>query len=436
MQEWARLRAYARRMRIVQGYDILDPLSLQVLSVLQSNAFKEPLLPNLQTLRMWITTRTEELMPFVPLLLSTKTTLIDLTLSGYDVYKAEIASMVTSLPTLCPNLNRIRFVGLPRDSMITDAVSELVLRIGRNDLQYFDADSPLTAEAREVIYKHPNLSTLQAVFDGPTTLPTIALPNLTSIDIESCYGHDWLQGFCGASLGKLTSVSIFSDSDPTDEFLEAFKAVALTTSIPATLSKFSYSTEHPWRPSYRSLLPFTQLTGLVIESTCEFECSSTIDDDIITDLARAMPRLELLHLGGSPCETPAGVTVKGLAALAYHCSHLFNLGIHFQVASLDPAVIPSLTSKPNESTIPREYCPLHFLQAGRIRVPEESVSKVASALVQIFPHLKEIESSDMRWREVSSIIHRCRQLARVFAVFRSITDHTSTVRRAHSLSTA
>ena len=416
VQEWARFRTYARRMRKIEGHGTLDLLSSQVLSALQLHTLNELLLPNLQSLWLWFTNLTEDFISFIPLFLSTKTTLIDIIFSGSDLHIAAIASMITAFPKLCPNLYWIRFGGLPRDSMITDAVSELVLRTGRNALQYFSVDLPLTAEALEVICKHPDLSTLSTSFDWHTTLPTMALPNLTDMDIDGCYDHDWLQGFCGASLGKLTSVSISSHSDSTDEFLGAFKTVALTTSIPTTLSSLRYNTECSWKPDYRPLLPFTQLRDLVISSTCDIECSSTIDDNTITDLAQAMPQLEFLRLGNSPCETPAGVTAKGLTALAYHCPHLFNLCIHFQVASLDPAVIPNLTPS-DESTITRGGCALCSLQVGRIRVPEESTSMVASALVQIFPDLKEIECFDMGWEKVSLAMDHYRQLALVRNVY-------------------
>jgi hypothetical protein len=403
------LGTYARRVRIIEESESLDLLSSQVLSVLQFHALSGPLLPNLQTLELWFTSgSTEEYIPFIPLLLSTKITSIDLIFSGSDLHKATIASMIAALPTLCPNLDRIKIYCLPEDSMITDAVSELVLRTGRNPLLHFVVDAPLTAEACEVIFKQPDLRMLQAVIDGFTALPTIALPNLTDMMISYRDGHDWLQGFCGASFGKLTSITVSSKTDPTDKFLGAFETVALTTSIPATLSTFVYYTGRPWMPDYRSLLPFTQLKELVIESPCDVDCWWTIDDDTITDLARAMPQLELLRLGDYPCDAPAGVTVKGLTALSYHCPHLLDLVIHFQVANLDPAAIPSLASA-DESTIPRGSCALTFLTAGYIRVPEESTSTVVSALLNIFPHLEQIESFDEEWSNVLLAIRDSRK---------------------------
>ena len=69
-----------------------------------------------------------------------------------------------------------------------------------------------------------------------------------------------------------------------------------------------------------------------------------MDDNIITDLARAMPKLEILRLGDSPCDgIPIGVIAKGFVALADHCLDLSTLCIHFQVASLSaPAAIDGM----------------------------------------------------------------------------------------------
>ena len=61
-------------------------------------------------------------------------------------------------------------------------------------------------------------------------------------------------------------------------------------------------------------------------------------------LARAMPKLELLLLGGKPCQTPTGVTLNGLIGLARRCPRLSKLRVHFQAASLVDAVIGATTS--------------------------------------------------------------------------------------------
>ena len=68
-----------------------------------------------------------------------------------------IASTVTALQTLCPDLQAIGLYSLPRDPMITAAVSGMLLVMNRNALQELYVDSPLTEAANEVLYKLPNL---------------------------------------------------------------------------------------------------------------------------------------------------------------------------------------------------------------------------------------------------------------------------------------
>lgn len=250
-------------------------------------------------------------------------------------------------------------------------------------------DSPLTAEAREVVCRPPDLRELLVVIEGSTPLPTLVLPNLTKMEIKYDHDSNWLQGFHGAALGKLASITFYSDYEPIGDFLEAFERVALTTSIPATLLTFRFHNSRGWEPNCRSLLPFIQLTEPTVSFSCVHGCSSTIDDDIITIVAQAMPRLEILCLGGEPCRTPTGVTAKGLSALAYRCPRLYGLRIHFQVASLDPLAIPRVISG-GEPTIPRGDCALRHLFAGEMSIPGESTLAVARTLIRIFPHISYV----------------------------------------------
>ena len=221
----------------------------------------------------------------------------------------------------------------------------------------------------------------------------MVLPNLTNLFIKYNFDSDWLQMFRGVALENLESFTIRSESEQIGDFLKAFERVALAASTQNTLSKFSFLTSSSWNPNYSSLLPFAQLTRLVVEFSCGVGCSSRVDDDIIVNLARAMPKLETLQLGGSPCrEIPTGVTAKGLVALADHFPYLSELCVHFQVASLStPPAIAGMMSNVVPTDVRRD-CALTDLEAGAIHVSEESVLVVALTLVRIFPHLVFIDS--------------------------------------------
>lgn len=248
-------------------------------------------------------------------------------------------------------------------------------------------DCLLTDSAREVLYQLPNLRKLSSVHLGNTLLPPVILPNLVEMYVMFKCGHKWLQNLNGATLNKLTSVSFYDVSRQVGGFLEEFKGFALATFISTQLSRFKFSSKSSWDLNYSSLLGFKQLTELAILTPCRTSCSSTVDDDIIAKLARAMPKLKILQLGSKPCQTPTGVTVKGLVELACHCINLSILRVHIQVNSLVQIAVGDMT------------------------VQEGSVLTVALALSHIFPRINKIKYTDPRWENVQDTVKLSKRLS-------------------------
>ena len=401
-REWADFHKHARRMRkFVDTPD--DSVTLGTFFTLQYLTAGEPFLPRLKTFEC--EEAAEPLIPFIPLFLSAKTTRVKIGFAE-DSSTVMVASMIARLPTLCPDLESITLNDLPRDTAVTDAVSEMLITCNQDTLRRFCVDSPLTEEARKVVFQLPKLSELWTVVQGRALLPPVTLPNLTLIDLE-CDDHlDWLRGFRVMALGKLEEVLFSSRSDQIGDLLGEFESAVLTTSIPATLLTFRFTTSCSWNPKYRSLLPFTQLKDLVIGFSCDDGCSSRVDDNIITDLVQAMPKLELLRLGGTPCKTPTGVTAKGLIALACGCRHLLDLRVHFRTASLvqaatSPKKLPPSEGKPAAR---RQDCALKDLDVGEILIPEGTELIVTMTLLQTFPNLLYITFVEGRWRSVAENI--------------------------------
>ena len=406
--ELARFRKYAGRIRTLDERCNKHYIPQGVFSALQLCATGEPLLPNLKTLYLWFIT--EEFISPIHFFISPVTTSVSLAFDRTaDLNKTAVASIITTFPTtLCPNLQEIALEPLSRDPMITAAVSKMLLSCNRNALRSICADSPLTEEAREVIFKLPDLRELWVVIETEASLSSMVLPNLTRLDIEydGDGDGDWLSMFRGATFGKLEHVSFSSTSEQIGDFPEEFKRVALAASIQNTLSQFYLYTSGSWNPNYSSLLPFTHLVYLVIEFSCDDGCSSRVDDDTVTNLARAMPKLDTLRLGDSPCHgIPTSVTAKGFMVLADHCPDLRTLCVHFQVASLSapPAVGGTI---PNAGpTGRRRDCGLTDLEVGGISVAEGSVLAVAQTLVRIFPRIERFTgNADESWEEVMDTI--------------------------------
>jgi len=404
-------------MRTLGAHGSLDGLSSETFSVLQHCAINRPLFPNLKTVRLW-----NIVGEFIPLFLSPGTVGITISFDERSRYPtATVASIIDTLPALCPNLQDITFYSLPGDPIITAAVSGMLLASNRNVLRSIKVDSPLEEGAREVIYKLPNLRTLSVVIKGGKSSPTVVLPNLTDLTIKYDHDGDWSKWFRGATLGKLETVSFYPGSERIGNFLDEFERVALATHTQNTLSDFRLYTSCPWNPNYSSLLPFTQLTSLLIESHCENGCSSAVDDDVITTLARTMPKLEFLWLGDQPCsEIPTGLTAKGLAVLAHHCPGLSTLCVHFHVASLnDPPAVGGVV--PNaRSAILQSGCTLTDLEVGEIPMLEEAVPTVALTLALIFPHIETVDYIDENWKKVLDAICLSREI-----INRSSKEHSS-----------
>ena len=404
--EWNRFRKYAQEMRKLE-VDWYPEITSDTFLTLQLRTANEPLLPKLKTFKC---DEDEVLVPFIPLFLSRETTSINIEFAESSPTLV-VSSIIAKLSTHCPGLEYITLNGLPKDPDITEAVSEMLLGCNRYALRRFNVDSPLTEEARNVLFQLPKLCDLWIIVEGRTLLHPVALPNLCTIDLEFGDHLDWLQGFRGVTLRRLENVYFSSHSEQIGDFLGEFKNVALTTSAPATLREFSFNTSKSWNPSYRSLLPFTQLRELLIEFSCEDGCPSRVDDDIIIDLARAMPELRILQLGGTPCGTSGGITILGLIALAGNC-HLSKLRIHFETASLVGAATGVAIRPPSdaETTDRQRDCALTDLEVGQIPIENGAALKVAMALLQIFPHLFNIEFVEGRWEEVMGIVGLVRQI--------------------------
>ena len=422
-EEWSRFRKYTRGIRTLRMDDSGGSIAPDVLLALQLRTGNEPLLPRLGTFKCKAVS--QAFVPFIPLFLSSRTSVISIGFAG--VPAVMVASTIARLSTLCPDIQSLFLFPIPNGQVIAEAASELLLACNRDTLQFFLVDSPLTEDARGILYKLPKLRQLRTTIQGPTLLPRVALPDLKVIWVQWDSSCDWLQGFRGATVGRL-QVVIFrpiSESAQIGDFLEEFQSVALATSSQDTLSIFCFYTSQSWSPNYSSLLGFKQIARLKIEFSCRDGCSSTVDDDIIISLAQAMPKLEILRLGGAPCSALTGVTLKGLVALACHCNQLSELCVHLQAGKLAEAVASAEPPCPSENAavIPRTDCALKNLQVGDTPIQRRVTSAVALTLLQVFPQILNVEYVDRRWEKVSETIK----------LFKRVGGHVDFTSKAHLL---
>ena len=296
------------------------------------------------------------------------------------------------------------------DPMITAAASKMLFATNQNALRRFHIDSPLTDEAAGAICKSQNLCALWVVTEKGTPILSASLPNLTYLRITCEDGSAGLQLLHRATFGKLGTLNFTIKSRPIDDFLESFKGAALSSSIQNTLSVICLSAGQSWSPNYSSLLPFTRLVDLIIQSPCNGGCSR-VDDGIVIDLSRAMPKLRALRLGDDPChQFTGGVTAKGFAALAHNCPNLSSLCVHFQVDSLSYPPMDLEMARDAGYSSSWRGCALTKLVVGCTPVPEESAPMIALTLLRIFPQIEYIDFIDGAWVEVEDMIYRSQQI--------------------------
>jgi len=411
--EWSRFRKYARGMRELKVDASQDLVTPDVLLALQLRAGNDHLFPRLRT--FVCEGIAEGFIPSIPLFLSSNVVSIRIQFVASSP-TVRVASTIARVSLLCPNLECITILihNLPRHPFIAGAVSEMLLACNRDTLRQFMVNSPLTEEARRVLYQLPRLSHLSTTIQGPTSLPPVKLPNLIILCLEYDHGHEWLKGFSGAALGKLKTVSFYtrSGSAPITNFLEELKTVALTTSTQNTLSYFYFRTLQPWNPNYSSLLVFKHLIELVIEFSCRGGCSSRVDDNTVISLAEEMPKLKILQLGRPPCRTITGVTFKGLVALACRCIRLSKLCIHFRAHELVEATAGAEPSFSLEPVVLQTSCALTDLRVGETPIPPRSTLAVSMTLLQIFPQIRNVEHTNPEWKGVADAIRLFRRIGR------------------------
>lgn len=168
-------------MREIKVETSKDPVTSNILIAVQLRTVNDPWLPRLWNFECW--GATGDLIPFIPLFISPETTEVYIEFDE-DAPLVGVASIISRFPTLCPALESIALPDLQRHPIITEAVSEMFLAYNRDNLRVFYVHSPLTDEAREVVFRLPGLAGLWVIIQEPVSLPT-ALPNLDSLERRS-----------------------------------------------------------------------------------------------------------------------------------------------------------------------------------------------------------------------------------------------------------
>ncbi|KAJ7658605.1 hypothetical protein DFH06DRAFT_1327185 [Mycena polygramma] len=160
---------------------------------------------------------------------------------------------------------------------------------------------------------------------------------------------------------------------------------------------------HPVHPdTIELLLCFNNLTSLHVTSVLGFD----LDDDTVSRMARAWPRMESLYLApirGSSAPRPR-TTLASLYSIARHCARIVALAIAFDGSDIPS---PSAASPRNESL--RELRVLHS--------PITRAVAMKQFLSGVFPNLTEIRTPHYDFIDNGEAIryHRCwSEVCRIF----------------------
>jgi len=187
------------------------------------------------------------------------------------------------------------------------------------------------------------------------------------------------------------------------EWLSLFEA-AKSRSLPWILAGDSLrqvSYHHPSIPVDSSLvsrfLPFTDLADLRISMECMYggPCVSRFTDEDVERLTAALPKLEAVTLGESPCEfNTCPTTIRSLLSFSIHCQKLRYLNIHFRTANIRADMLDLLGYAYSQGLHSKPKCTLKTLaiQGMPLQLSDYDPVLLSMGMLMIFPSLAKFHS--------------------------------------------
>jgi len=304
--------------------------------------------------------------------------------------RSVIKMLPPSLQCLCIRL------GGGLETRLTEEISAFISGCGES-LQKLNTNLVLSTQAIVHLMKLPNLcawATKQGppqvtdlihhgVPDGVTSL----FPSLEALDIDGEAALEWLTLFEAAINNTLPWIMAGG-------------------SLPALAYR------HPILPIDSPLitrvLPFTGLTDLLFSMECFMRpCVSRFTDQDVERLAIALPRLETLTLGGSPCgDDTCPTTVRSLLFLSVHCTKLRHLNIHFRMANLRADMLELLGYAYSQGLQSKPKCPLEALVVWEMRpeLADYDPVLISIGMLMIFPSLVKFSTISPAWAKVEVML--------------------------------
>ena len=318
-----------------------------------------------------------------------------------------IASRIAALPTsaLQSLLVGVRWHHWVPWAQFKESLSSVVLRCGPS-LTEFASPVPLSDEAMNHLIRLPHLRTWRVNRPPPnysdSPLP-LAFPPLAEFTIGGNAAHGWL-----SLLGRLEhDVPTTQGVTPLSSVKGSLKSLTIFN-FPDPIIDASFAS---------TVQIFCNLVFLSVEVLChgrgdEGECTFKLNNDNVTQLAMALPRLESLLLGYPCFENTCATTVACLLPISVYCAKLGLLEIHFNVTNIVED-IKNISEDPRfEDLRPLPRCPLSQLSVYRIplNLEEPDLETVAKGMIDIFPSLELCEGMGRTWYVLSERVKKLQRM--------------------------
>jgi len=332
-----------------------------------------------------------------------------------------LPTILNKLSTLSPDnhLSKIKITQGVHDSSVEEATSRLSMH-GNHRLRVFDVSSPISSSGLRHVMQLPSLEEFRLVvhsFQLPVPLPTIVFPSLRSLYVECSGVRDlsWLKLLAAIENPVLAKITVTCPRLDVEWFMEAFELT--TTGITGRgmrecLQQFTVNSPDDFNITPQIIahsLSFKNLTRLELFSECSDVCqTSDVTDGDIDLLTKVMVFLEVLSIGGDPCEIPSQITFKSLYIISSRCRQLTELKIHFNPAlfvtkvgsELEPWDVALGLSDPK--ILSSDLCYVTDICVGKIPLPRDPNTSciMASGLMKMFPCLQDVHYDNEDWSNV------------------------------------
>lgn len=311
-----------------------------------------------------------------------------------------VASAVSQLPAstlklLNLHVRFIWFSSLPFE----ESASSLVLRCGPS-LTRFSTRTQLSDEALNHLVQLPYLDTVLIDCPPPrcpgTSFPPI-FPRLKKLSLGKAGAHGWLSLF-----GQLENgISAVQGVMPLSRMKKSLVTLKIITAPAPGIDA-----------AFTSVLQiFQNLAILNLDHVChedeeDDQCKFTLNDNDVTELAMALPRLRTLILGYPCAANTCATTIACLLPISVHCVGLESLSIHFNTRNIAKDLETAFEDPRFQELRLLPRCPLGQLRTFdmTLSLDESGFETVVNGMVDIFPSLNCCEGNQKIWSTLSTRI--------------------------------